>query len=93
MKEEKHCCDNCKYFKSYYVKYNLHFLNVCSGTCACENSGKSFVKQSLSESCGLWEKVKSEKEKFVKPVEKAIKQMHEQLNRIEEVLFDKQTED
>lgn len=42
MKEEKHCCDNCKYFK---------------------------------------------------PVEKVMKQMHEQLNRIEEVLFDKQTED
>ena len=31
--------------------------------------------------------------KYFKPVEKVIKQMHEQLNRIEEVLFDKQTED
>lgn len=93
MKEEKHCCDNCKYFKCYYIKYKLRFLNVSRGICVCENSGKSFIKKSLSDSCGLWEAVNSEKDKPVKPVEKAIKQMHEQLNRIEEVLFDKQTED
>ncbi len=31
MKEEKHCCDNCKYFKSYYVLQNAAKFNIICG--------------------------------------------------------------
>lgn len=88
MSEEIKNCDNCCFFKRYYIKYETCYRESGLGRCVCPEVKNTLVRKKFKEraDCKFWRPLKPEKQKNIQNIKDVLRHMESHLADIMEFL-------
>ena len=88
MTEESKNCDNCNFFKKYYVKYKIYFKETSAGICVCPEACKTLGRKNFKKlnNCEFWAPYKPNKQDSIKIISDVLRDMENHFADIRDFL-------